>query len=149
MPPVRRLRLLMAKKGQLCGGSDSDVAKRRVHVTTCLASAEQDVVTTRNRTPPICVVLPNSLLPKDLWTDGTNGDGAAVDSTVSRYLRTAFYSRPDIPKPVADYNNLVPNVRSRCLGRWWRDEVCLLPVGAQFAALCRRRRSLRARRRAT
>jgi hypothetical protein len=106
---VRRLRLLMAKKGQLCGGSANDIAKPRVQVTTCLAYGESDVVTTRNHKPPICVVLPSALLPKDLWTDGTNGDDATMVSTVGRYLRTAFYGRPEIPKPVADYSNLVPN----------------------------------------
>lgn len=104
--PGRRLRLLMAKQGQLCDGTVKEPAVQRIRVTTCLGAASGVAAI---HTSPICFVLPDSLLPKDLWTDSSSG-GAVVGDEVGRYLRTAIYGRPEMPKPAADYSNLVPNI---------------------------------------
>jgi hypothetical protein len=49
--------------------------------------------------------MPNSLLPKDLWTDGV-----AVSTAVGKHLRTVFYGRPEVPVPIADYSRPMPNI---------------------------------------
>lgn len=83
---------------------DKQDANTKLHRFSCHAQAKYDAVIDNRRRPAegvSCVVLKETLYPKDIW---------GLDTPFGRLARTVFYGKEEIVTSMPSYDELVPNI---------------------------------------